>query len=92
MNDRLTSIPTKEEIKTALFSINAKKAPGPDGFSASFFQSFWNTLGDDLAKEIQCFFREGKFPENQNKTFDPERNYPKESFRLSAYCTLLYYK
>lgn len=36
-NEMLTRDPSPEEIKEALFAIHADKAPGPDGFSASFF-------------------------------------------------------
>lgn len=39
MNVMLTSIPSAAEIKEALFSIHPDKAPGPDGFSTSFFKS-----------------------------------------------------
>ena len=40
MNEALAKIPDKLEINQAVFSINPDKAPGPDGFSASFYQSF----------------------------------------------------
>lgn len=38
-NEELIKIPEAKEIKEATFAINGEKAPGPDGFSASFFQS-----------------------------------------------------
>ena len=38
-NGKLTSIPSPSEVKSGLFGIHPDKAPGPDGFSASFFQS-----------------------------------------------------
>ena len=31
---------TEEEVKAALWSLKAFKAPGPDGFHAGFFQRF----------------------------------------------------
>ena len=37
MNEKLTLLPSPAEIKVACFSIHPDKAPGPDGFSASFF-------------------------------------------------------
>ena len=55
-NDRLISIPSETEIREALFSIHPDKALGPDGFSASFFQSNWTTVKPALVKEIQDFF------------------------------------
>jgi hypothetical protein len=40
-NKALTAIPKEEEVKEALFSLPADKAPGPDGFPTFFFQIFW---------------------------------------------------
>lgn len=48
MNDLLCCIPEEEEVKTTIFAIHADKAPGSDGFSASFYQSFWSMLGPDI--------------------------------------------
>jgi len=28
--------------------MDSRKAPGPDGMSPSFFQTFWNILGNDV--------------------------------------------
>ena len=43
---------TKEEIKDALWSMKAYKAPGPDGLHAGFFQRFWLTVGDSVVEEV----------------------------------------
>ena len=56
-NERLISIPNAEEIKAATYSIHADKAPGPDGFSSGFFQTNWDSIGTDIVKEVQEFFR-----------------------------------
>lgn len=48
-----------EEIKTALHSIKGDKAPGPDGFCASFFQQNWNIVGQDLIAAVLLFFENG---------------------------------
>lgn len=61
-NERLTRDPTPSEIKEALFAIHADKAPGPDGFSASFFHSNWETIGPSIVSEIQQFFTTGILP------------------------------
>ncbi|KAJ0232315.1 hypothetical protein HA466_0291810 [Hirschfeldia incana] len=60
-NDLLTRDPSPEEIKDAMFSIHADKASGPDGFSASFFHTHWETIGLSVIKEIQIFFQTGGF-------------------------------
>lgn len=42
--------------------IYADKAPGPDGFSASFFQANWERVGPSVVQEIQAFFSTGELP------------------------------
>lgn len=38
-NRKLTMLPTDLEIREAMFAIHPEKASGPNGFSASFFQT-----------------------------------------------------
>lgn len=45
------------------------KTPGPDGFSASFFNIFWATVGADVVDVIQDFFSSGTMPRGLNHTF-----------------------
>lgn len=66
-NDKLTKIPSPEEIKEALFSIHPEKAPGPDGFSACFFQTNWSVVGQDIIREVQDFFNSGCMPRTVNE-------------------------
>ena len=40
MNDKLCQLPDMEEVRIATFAIHSDKAPGPDGFSSSFYQAF----------------------------------------------------
>ncbi|XP_020250238.1 uncharacterized protein LOC109827635 [Asparagus officinalis] len=51
---------TNDEIKSAVFSISESKAPGPDGFSMSFFKSSWSTIGEEITQAVHEFFRNGK--------------------------------
>lgn len=41
VNNLLTMTPTSEEIKNAVFALNIDSAPGPDGFGASLYQTYW---------------------------------------------------
>lgn len=67
-NELLISLPSASKVKAALFGIHPDKAPGPDGFSASFFQSNWNVVGPAIIKEIQIFFGTGSLPSTINST------------------------
>ncbi|KAG7543566.1 Endonuclease/exonuclease/phosphatase [Arabidopsis thaliana x Arabidopsis arenosa] len=68
LNSRLEAIPSAQEIREGLFDINPEKAPGPDGFSASFFHSNWAAIGDEVVNEVQEFFRTGAMPKEFNET------------------------
>jgi hypothetical protein len=43
-NITLCSIPLEKEIYKVLSSIEATKAPGPDGFTALFYQKYWSII------------------------------------------------
>lgn len=43
-NKMLTDLPTFDEVKHAVFSMNSKGAPGPYGFGAFFYQEYWDII------------------------------------------------
>lgn len=95
MNDQLCRIPELEEIKEAAFSIHSDKAPGSDGFSASFYQSFWSCLGPDIYREIRSFFTTGSLNPHLNEThvcLIPKTEAPKTAveYRPIALCNVRY--
>jgi hypothetical protein len=47
-NALLTTPYSEEEVNKAIFQMEHNKAPGPDGFPAEFYQSFWDTIQSDL--------------------------------------------
>lgn len=55
-NSHLTTIPDKEEVRRAVFAIHTYKAPGPDGFSAGFYNSYWDIIGEDICRDIRELF------------------------------------
>ena len=68
MNQSLISIPDMAEVQAAVFSINPDKAPGPDGFSAGFYQSFWDIIGEDIYRDICSFFESSHLHPRQKET------------------------
>ena len=66
--DSLGCMVSVEEIKAALWSMKAFKAPGPDIFYARFFQRFWLIVGDSIVKEIHKIFKDKMVPKFLNKT------------------------
>lgn len=68
MNVKLMAQVEDWEIKEAVFSIGALKAPGPDGFNALFFQKNWKTIKDDIGRAVKAFFHHGIISEEVNET------------------------
>ena len=68
-NDVILDQITEEEVKKAVFSMKAYKAPGPDGFPPAFFQHFWEVIKNEVIWATRDFFRTGKILRRINKTF-----------------------
>ncbi|XP_016178958.1 uncharacterized protein LOC107621451 [Arachis ipaensis] len=67
-NRRLTRPVSDQEIKDAVFSINPLVAPGEDGFTAKFYQFFWDTIKRDVLNAVHSFFEGGKMLRAFNHT------------------------
>ena len=52
-NDMLMAPFTIQEIHKVIFSFPPDKAPGPDGFTAVFYQSCWDIIGWDLLAAVE---------------------------------------
>jgi len=65
-NQLLMRFPLHDEIKAAVFDLNADGAPGPDGFGGHFYQTFWDVVGMDVVTSVQDFFLHGEVLPNIN--------------------------
>ena len=57
-----------EEIREAAHQIPTTKSPGPDGFTARFFQDHWEVVGDDLVRMVQAFHHSRQLLQKVNHT------------------------
>ncbi|KAJ0871216.1 putative RNA-directed DNA polymerase [Helianthus annuus] len=59
---------SREEVKSAMFSIAENKAPGPDGYTSAFFKSAWDIVGSEVTNAVLDFFDNGKLLKQLNHT------------------------
>jgi hypothetical protein len=52
---------TEKEVHEAIMQMEKNKAPGPDGFPAEFYQSFWEIIKHDLLA-LFADFKQGRLP------------------------------
>ncbi|GKD05219.1 protein LAZ1 [Tanacetum coccineum] len=68
-NENMTRPVTNEEIKKAMFGIGDDKAPGPDGYTSTFFKKVWDVVGQEVCNAVHDFFANGKILKETNHTF-----------------------
>ncbi|XP_026416849.1 uncharacterized protein LOC113312300 [Papaver somniferum] len=65
----LDAIPSAEEIKEAIFSMDPESSPGPDGFSGCFCRACWHIIHDYVVHAIQFYWRRRFIPKGLNSNF-----------------------
>ncbi|XP_074266664.1 uncharacterized protein LOC141589943 [Silene latifolia] len=94
-SDSMVAEVTKEEVRAALFSIPNEKAPGPDGYSSSFFKDAFDIIGDDVMGAVLEFFSHDQLLQQINSTMItlvPKKELPISvmDFRPIACCNVVY--
>jgi hypothetical protein len=95
MNARLLAAFNVEEITQALNQMAPLKAPGPDGFSAAFFQQNWHIVQPEVCAAVLQFLNSGTLKASINKTFIaliPKKPSPENvmDFRPIGLCNVIY--
>jgi hypothetical protein len=95
MNANLLLDFSMEEIEAALFQMGPYKAPGPDGLNASFFQTNWSTMREEVCQAILEILNYGVIPQDLNLThitLIPKLKNPLHvtDFRPISLCNVLY--
>ncbi|VFQ69344.1 unnamed protein product [Cuscuta campestris] len=67
-NNMICTIPFEEEIRGAVWDLNANSAPGPDGYNGTFFKTFWHIIRDEVVRATQEFFLGLPIPKSYGAT------------------------
>ena len=65
----LEVIPSREEIKNAVWACGVDKAPGFDGFNFKFIREMWEEMKEDIFDTVTGFFTEGGSLRHLNVTW-----------------------
>lgn len=67
INDQLLPL-SIVEVCRAVFQMPADKAPRPVGYTAAFYQQYWNLIESDLTSFLQDFLNTSRFSSGTNHT------------------------
>ncbi|XP_071928033.1 uncharacterized protein [Coffea arabica] len=67
-NMELTEVPSLNEVKKVIFSMDGDSAAGPDGFTGKFFTEAWEVVAEDVHRAIMSFFCGAMLPRSVTAT------------------------
>lgn len=70
-NENLCCPTFDQEIWDVVRGIGGMKAPGPDGFTAMFYQTYWHSVKHDVQRMARNFFSTGYLLKQMNHTHTP---------------------
>ncbi|CAL1378706.1 unnamed protein product [Linum trigynum] len=69
MNAQLTAAVLPAEVRSTVFSMGSRQAPGSDGFTGKFFKSFWDIVGGSVVEAVCSFFQTNRLLRSFNHTW-----------------------
>ena len=95
MNMSLLEDFTSDEVSVALKQMYPTKAPGPDGMSAIFYQTYWEVVGPEVTQAVLSVLRSGYLLRKINYThitLVPKIKNPEKisDFRPISLCNVIY--
>ncbi|XP_060202553.1 uncharacterized protein LOC132630976 [Lycium barbarum] len=76
-NQILTSMPTLEDVKNAVFYLSGDSSGGPDGMIGAFYQVCWEIMGANVYNVVKVFFEGQTLPKSithTNLVLIPKKN------------------
>eukprot|EP00253_Pinus_taeda_P024627 PITA_24627 len=94
-NKALMRVAKMEEVEEVVMNMKKGKAPGPDGFTAEFYQVGWHFLGQEVLEAVEESRLKQRMWSGINSTFltlIPKNNSFEEAqgFRPIALCNVIY--
>ena len=95
MNEKLLRVFSREEVEAAINHMKAISALGPNGMPLLFYQTFWNTVNDDVCSAVLDCLNNCRIPKEINLThiaLIPKVKSPKRisEFRPISLCSVIY--
>jgi hypothetical protein len=69
MYDLLNQDFNASNVYQVVYQLKSNSAPGPDGLSATFFQSYWDIIGEDITQYILDILNNGGSPRFLNNSY-----------------------
>ncbi|CAL1382524.1 unnamed protein product [Linum trigynum] len=69
MNAQLTAEVLPSEVRSTVFAMGSKQAPGSDGFTGKFFKAFWDIVGTLVVEAVISFFTSSRMLRSFNHTW-----------------------
>ena len=85
----------RQEVDNAIKQMGSLKAPGLDGMSPIFYQTFWDSIGTDVSSAVLSCLNSGSILKSINHTYItliPKKQNPTKvtDFRPISLCNVIY--